>query len=241
MHILYTPRSIFAKLLLSGLMLTVAATTSVANDATPPSLISVNAQGKAKAMPDQAEMHLSFSQEAPKVDQARRTVDNQVRQILKILEDYELASGSLDSSQTNIHPQYHYHQGQQNFRGYQVTRNVRFVLSNLDQLEELIEEISKQEVTRLQHIQLGLSDPGLIRQEALDRAIQHSKQLAQHIAEQYDVNLGPVHQVRYQAQGEHTPPPMAAMRAELAADSAPSYQQKELEFSAHIEVSFTLR
>ncbi|MDX1452613.1 MAG: SIMPL domain-containing protein [Oleiphilaceae bacterium] len=205
-----------------------------------PALISVSAEGSAKAQPDQAELLLHFSHEALEVEDARKTVDQHVRKTLKMLEDFDLTSGSLDSSQTHIQPQYTYHQGQRTFRAYQVTRNVRFVLGNLDQLEELIQKISRLDISRLQHVQMGLSNPGLVKQEALDQAIQRSKLLAQHIAEQYDAKLGKVHSVRYHAQGAQAPRPMMSMRAEMATDSAPSYEQQDLEFTAHIEVSFTL-
>lgn len=207
----------------------------------PIPLITVNAEGSAKALPDQATLHLSFSQTSHKVREARKVVDRQVDKLIKALEDFELAQNSLDTSQSHIHPQYDYQQGQQQLRGYQVTRQVQFILRDLDQLENLIQTITELEVSQLQRLQFGLSDPGSVKQLALDQAIQRSRQLAQHIADQYDAKLGSVHTVRYQAQGPHAPAPVMAMRAEMAADSAPTYQQKELEFNAHIEVSFKLR
>lgn len=227
---------LFALLLLNPLLIGQHALADV-----PMPLITVSAEGSAKALPDQAELHLSFSHASHKVDEARKVVDHQVRQLLKELEDYDLASNSLDSSQSHIHPKYDYQNGQQQLRGYLVTRQVHFILRDLNQLEALVQTLTAAGVTQLQGIQLGLSDPGIVKQEALDQAIQRSRQLAQHIADQYEVKLGQVHSVTYHAQGPHAPQPMMAMRAEMAADSAPSYQHKELEFNAHIEVSFKLR
>jgi len=204
-------------------------------------LIHVSAEGKATAQPDQAELHLDFIAKHFEVEQAREAVDDQVKTLLKKLNRFELDTSSLDSSQTHIYPQYDYQNKQRQFIGYQVNRSVSFVLKKLEQLEDLVQAITESQVTQLNQIQFGLSDPEFTKAEALSNAIRNSRTIAQQLAEGYEVQLGGIHRASHST--TQSPRMMKTMMLqEMAADSAQSsYQQKDLEFKANVEVDFRFK
>ena len=222
-------------------LLSTLLTLQAAHADNPPPLIHVVAEGKASAKPDQAQFELTFSTTKMRVEQARAEVDQQVKDLLAKLNAFELDTASLDSSQTQIYPQYEYQNNQQQFLGYQVTRQVSFKLNSLEQLDPLVQTITESKISQLNQIQFILSDPELIKQEALANAIDRSRLLAQKIADGYEVKLGKIHQVTLQPAAEFPMMRMMAMEAKGAAADAVSdtYQQKELEFKANIDVAFT--
>jgi len=208
-----------------------------AQESTP--LISVNGQGKVSAQPDQANVALQFSESSMDASKARQVVDKEVEKLLRKLKNYTIKENSLDSSQTQIHPQYDYHQNRSELKGYQVQRSVSFILSDLSEIEALVETISESKDARLQPLQFGVSKPAQLQNKALNKAIKQSKATAQKIAESYGVTLGKIHSVNYQSSRSNRPV-LRAMSMDIAsAESAPTYKQKDLDFTANIQVSFT--
>lgn len=205
-----------------------------------PPVISVTAQGKATAAPDQATLSLQFSETRLEASDARSLVDAQVARLIDLLDDFAIKAKSLDTSQTRIHPQYDYRNNQREFRGYQVTRNARFSITDLEQLDALLKSLTENEVNQLSQIEFGLSKPARFRDQALQRAMANAKANATKIADEFGVRLGKIHHVAYQANASEPPHRPMRMQMELAsADAGSTYQQKDLEFSAHIQVAFT--
>jgi len=204
-------------------------------------LIHVNAEGKSSAQPDQVELALDFSATHLEVEPARKKVDQHVKTLLNKLKTFELDTSSLDSSQTNIYPQYDYRNNQRQFLGYQVSRKISFTLKRLEQLENLIKVITESKVSKLTQMQFGLSDSELYQTEALLNAIQNSRAIAQLIAENYDVKLGPIHTVKHRTTQNRGVNRAMMMESAMASDSSskPSYQQKDLEFKANVDAAFT--
>jgi len=222
-------------------MIAVLSFTTLAHAETERSLIHVNAEGKSTAQPDQVELALDFSATQIEVEPAREEVDQHVQTLLNKLKQFELDTSSLDSSQTNVFPQYDYRNNQRQFLGYQVNRKISFTLKRLEQLEDLIKVITESKVSKLTQMKFGLSDSELYQTEALMNAIQNSRAVAQLIAEGYDVKLGPIHTVKHRTTQNRGVNRAMMMQAEMASDtsSEPSYQQKDLEFKANVDVAFT--
>jgi uncharacterized protein YggE len=215
--------------------------TTLTHAETEQALIHINAEGKSSAKPDQVELALDFLAIHIKVATAREEVDQHVKKLLKKLKKFDLDTSSLDSSQTQVYPQYDYQNKQRQFIGYQVNRNVSFTLKRLEQLEDLIKVITENNVSKLTKMHFVLSDSELYQAEALVNAIRNSRSVAQQIAEGYDVRLGPIHTVRHRTTQNSGVNRAMLMQTEMASNASPepSYQQKNLEFKANIDVAFT--
>jgi len=207
-----------------------------ANEPLP--LIEVSAYGSAKSAPDQAEILLTFSKSNVEIEPARIFVDQHVDTFLAKLESFELESQTLDSSRVNISPVYDYIKNQRTLRAYQVSRDINFKLNNLDQLQQLITLISTSKVASLNKIEFGLGDMSIIKEEALTKALENAKHLAQHIARTYEVSLGRVYKVNHQT--NHNAPIMMRSMAvqEMGSSENSSYVQKALEYKATITAAF---
>ena len=229
----------FFALLLSTLLLPAFISNSPMAEQLP-AVISVSASGKATAAPDQATLSLRFVSTELEAHNARKKVDAQVGDLIELLEDYAIKDNSLDTSQTRIHPQYDYRNNERVFRGYQFVRNASFVLENLQQIDSLLEKLSKIGIDQLNHIEFGLSKPNKVRNQAMNRAVAKAKKTAQKLAQGFDVALGKIHSVSFHSEADEPPARPMLMKMEMAsADASSTYQQKDLEFTSHIQVAFT--
>lgn len=234
------PRQIFTFSFLLLLVVTIVLFSRPAQSLEKPPLITVTAEGKTSATPDQATLSLQFSETRLEASEARNLVDQQVARLIAVLENYAIKEQSLDTSQIHIQPQYDYRNNQREFRGYQVVRQVGFSLSDLSQLDALLKSLTENEVNQLNQIEFGLSKPAFYQHQALKHAMANAKATATRIAQGFGVTLGKIHSVSYQAQASELPQRQARMQMELASVQADStYQQKDLDFMAHIQVAFT--
>jgi uncharacterized protein len=205
-----------------------------------PALINVSANAIAKGMPDQAQLKLVFSANDFEADDARRRVAKNVQAFLKRLDRFSLAENSLDTSGTNLYPRYDYHNKQRALKDYEFTRRVSFKINDLSELDALMSVITKTKATRIDNISFGIQQPGKLQKQALRKAIKSAKQKAATIAAGFNVELGKIHRVTHHADNNSRPGLRSMAMASEAADSpAQTYQQKELEVRAAIDVAFT--
>jgi|GEM_PF-1214432 len=204
-------------------------------------LIHVSASGTATAKPDQAELRLTFSAEHLDVNEAREMVDERVAPFLRSLKRFTLENNSLDSSQTQIHPQYDYNDGQQQLKAYRVTRSIRFILNDLTELQDVVETITQSKASRLDNIQFKLTDPEALHRQALSNAIARSRQIATDLADGYGVKLGGIHSVRHNATGQPPSPQPRMMAMEMArAEKVPTYHQQDLDMTVQVDVAYRI-
>ena len=210
--------------------------------ANEPAFIQVSAEGRVKAQPDQAEFNITFSSTELEAKQARKVIDKQLDQFLKALTDFDLESQSLDTSRARIHPEYDYVNNQRQLRAYRVLRSVNFKLNQLNQMAPLVKLVSNIAIATLDDIRFGISDPSLLRDEALSNAMQSASRTAQLIAEGYNVKLGKIHRVTHHTNNIRQPQHRAmSLQTEMSSDANNSYKQKDIEFKATIDVAFTFK
>jgi uncharacterized protein YggE len=203
--------------------------------------ITVNSHGSAYAMPDIAKLTLSFEQNDDSADTARQAIDSKVKALLAKLSSFSLLDDSLDSSNTQVTPDYDYTDGKRTFKGYRVTRQVTFTLEDLTQLDALVQTLTSSKVTRLQNIVFDLKDSEEVQALALLDAIANSKKSAATVAKGYDIKLGKLKHARFNDSKPNHAPMARTMALDSAAEeSSAGYQQKELEFKAYIEAVFEL-
>lgn len=220
-----------------ALFITLLASLSYANDL---GLINVSASASAKGMPDQAQLNLVFSANDFEADDARRTVKKNVQSFLKHLDRFNVPENSLDTSQTSLYPRYDYHNKQRALKDYEFTRRVSFKLNELSELDTLMSVITKTNATRVDNISFSIQKPGKLQKQALRKAINSAKQKAAILATGFDVELGKIHRVTHHTETPGRPVLRSmAMSAEVADSPAQTYQQKELEVHATIDVAFT--
>jgi uncharacterized protein YggE len=225
-------------ILLSCISLTNRAYSTELNDV---SLIDVSTSGVAKSLPDQVEIHVTFSSFNIEAEKGRKDVSGQVTPFLKALEAYDIEENSLDSSQVRLYPRYDYNKNHKELLGYDVSRNITFKLNTLSQLETLVQIITKNKASQISSLNFGLRAPQKLKRQAIKKAISKARREAQLIADGFEVKLGKVHKIVYSDNGRSGPNLRSmAMSAELSHDSSNTYHQKEIEYKANIFASFLI-
>jgi uncharacterized protein YggE len=193
-------------------------------------------------LPDQAIINITFSATKFEAEKARRAVDKLVRPFLSKLEEYDIEEKSLDTSNTQLHPQYEYRNNQRDFKGNQITRKIEFKLNDLAQLQDLIQDITRTEASHIGSIRFTLKNKQKLKRKALNKAINKAKNEAATIAQGFEVNLGKILNVKHVSNEARPAPQMRAMAmsAEMSDSQSNTYQQKEIEYNATISAVFSI-
>lgn len=204
--------------------------------------IEVSTTASAKSLPDQAIINITFSATKFEAEKARRAVDKLVRPFLSKLEEYDIEEKSLDTSNTQLHPQYEYRNNQRDFKGNQITRKIEFKLNDLAQLQDLIQDITRTEASHIGSIRFTLKNKQKLKRKALNKAINKAKNEAATIAQGFEVNLGKILNVKHVSNEARPAPQMRAMAmsAEMSDSQSNTYQQKEIEYNATISAVFSI-
>ena len=148
---------------------------------------------------------------------------------------------SIDAGRLRIQPQYRWNSAtnEQEFQGYQATRDLSFKLLELTALGEALQTLSSAGASSVSPPQFGSSQTEAARKQALTIAFDHAKADALALANAANTSLGapetistgskPMPLLRGQTRGD-----MMAMEA----DRAPRYQPGQLSVSATISVTF---
>ena len=223
------------------LIATLLITLSIFTQANDKQTINIHAEGKIKTKADMADFSLTLQTTELDANKAHSKVDSQVKDLLKHLNKYALKEGSLDTSQTSIHGEYDYNLKPKKLLAYRASRQVSFSLTDLKQLDSLVTDLSKLDYTSINNIQFSVQDTQYLSDLALINAIQTAKQKAELIANEFGVELGKIDRVSHQV-SQGSPPVFArAMSMEMDMAKSSSYEQKEIEMNAFIDVSFLIK
>lgn len=204
-------------------------------------LISVSAEGVIKTKADMALISIDIHASELEAGTARNKTDQQVKRLLKLLKDFEVKEGSLDTSQTTIYSEYDYNVKPKQLTGYRANRHVSFALIELEQLEKLIQVVSKLEQSALNQIQFSVQDNRFWEDSALSHALQLARSKAELIAQELGVELAGIYRVSHQVNRSSQPVLARAMALEMDKSVSNTYQQKELEINAYVDVSFSFK
>lgn len=203
--------------------------------------IQINAQGSVKVKPDMASFNLSIGIVDFQSENALQGVEKEVSRILKLLKKYDIEEASLDSSQTSLQAEYDYSQNPRVLLGYRANRQVTFNLTKLEQLEKVINDIGKSSITEINHIQYTVKDAEKYENQALKNAITIAQSKAALIAQSLGVELSTVLRVNHQVSQNASPVFARAMSMEMDMAKKSTYEQKDIEISTFIDISFGIK
>ena len=172
---------------------------------------------------------------------AQSAADKQMTALLTAIGALPRDEQSIDAGRLRIQPQYRWNSAtnEQEFQGYQATRDLSFKLLELTALGEALQTLSSAGASSVSPPQFGSSQTEAARKQALTIAFDHAKADALALANAANTSLGapetistgskPMPLLRGQTRGD-----MMAMEA----DRAPRYQPGQLSVSATISVTF---
>lgn len=204
-------------------------------------LISVQGTGTVEIEAEFATLAASVIVDAQTAALAQTAADKKMAALLTAIAALPRDEQSIEAGQLRIQPQYRWNSAtnQQEFQGYQATRELSFKLLELTMLGEALQTLSSTGASSVASPQFGSSQIKAAREQALKMAFAHAKADALVLAVAADITLGapetistgtrPMPQLRAQTRGD-----VMAMEA----DRAPRYQPGQLHISATVSVTF---
>jgi uncharacterized protein YggE len=175
---------------------------------------------------------------------AKQDVDSRVNDFIRALKRIGIDKTDVIAPTLRLSPNYEYINQKQRFTGFRATRSVTVTLSDLEQLNELMDTALDSGIDQIGQLQLKVRDEQQYQLQAREQAIEDSKQKAQALAQAYGAKLGPIVQVRYQAAATNSPVPCGrpeAMMSRSASSDMGQYIQDSIQFRDLVEVIFELQ
>ena len=205
-------------------------------------IISVQGTGTVEIEAEFATLAASVIVDAQTAALAQTGADTKMAALLTAIGALPRDEQSIDAGRLRIQPQYRWNSttNQQEFQGYQATRDLSFKLLELTALGEALQTLSSAGASSVAPPQFGSSQTEAARNRALTIAFDHAKADALALANAADTTLGapetistgsrPMPQLRAQTRGG-----MMAMEADRA---PPRYEPGQLSISATVSVTF---
>jgi uncharacterized protein YggE len=204
-------------------------------------MISVQGTGTVNIEAEFATLVATVIADAQTAALAQSAADKQMTALLTAIGALPRDEQSINAGRLRIQPQYRWNSAtnEQEFQGYQATRDLSFKLLELTALGEALQTLSSAGASSVSPPQFGSSQTEAARKQALTIAFDHAKADALALANAANTSLGapetistgskPMPLLRGQTRGD-----MMAMEA----DRAPRYQPGQLSVSATISVTF---
>ena len=205
----------------------------------PPRQITVTGVAEADAVPDLATVTAGVDTRAATAAEALAANSEAMTAVFAALDAAGIERRDLQTSQLNINPIYEpYREGAEEAQkvvGYEASNMVTVRVRAIDNLGEVIDELTKAGSNRLYGIGFEVSEPKAHLDAAREKAVADARGKADLFARAAGVTLGPVLAIR---ETEQIPGPIM-MRAEAAmADAAPPVAEGTVTLQAQVEIIY---
>ena len=204
-------------------------------------MISVQGTGTVNIEAEFAILAATVIADAQTAALAQSAADKQMTALLTAIGALPRDEQSIDAGRLRIQPQYRWNSAtnEQEFQGYQATRDLSFKLLELTALGEALQTLSSAGASSVSPPQFGSSQTEAARKQALTIAFDHAKADALALANAANTSLGAPETI---STGSKPMPPLRGQtRGDMMvmeADRAPRYQPGQLSVSATISVTF---
>lgn len=204
-------------------------------------MISVQGTGTVNIEAEFAILAATVIADAQTAALAQSAADKQMTALLTAIGALPRDEQSIDAGRLRIQPQYRWNSAtnEQEFQGYQATRDLSFKLLELTALSEALQTLSSAGASSVSPPQFGSSQTEAARKQALTIAFDHAKADALALANAANTSLGAPETISTGSK------PMPLLRGQtrgdmmvMEADRAPRYQPGQLSVSATISVTF---
>lgn len=215
-----------------------------ADDASKQRTVRVQGEGKITAVPDQAQIVFGVVEESVHLKDASAKARKKMQAIFAAIKSFGISEKDFQTIDYNIQPKYKYDKNGNEMQrtGYTVTNRIKVLIKDLDQVGQVLEAVTEQEVGQVEGPNFGFSDPSKLSLEALKAAMADARTKAQTLARSADADLDKVFSINQLSSYMPTPRPMMAMRANVAMEAnAPPIAQGQSEVNAQVEVVYLLK
>lgn len=201
--------------------------------------ISVSGQGEVTAMPDTAEVVFGIEVRDRDLASARDQAEQVVNAALNEFTRIGIPANAIESTGIVTRPEYDYHDGRQEFRGYYVSRSLRVTVEDLERLGPLLDAATGKGITTTQPPQFSVTDPREKYRDALAAAGRDARANAERLAATFGTSVGRVLAIDETGRGA-APSPMMQEMAMRGRSESTQIRIGEIRFEANVSASFEL-
>ncbi len=174
------------------LVVLTAAVSSAAQDKEPP-LINVVGQAEVMVVPDEAVFNLRAATLDKDLITAQKRNDEVVRKVLALAKDYQIPSEMVKTDHISLDERYSAERDTDKppvFLGYTVTKRISLVLRDLAKAEQLLADIFKTGVTRIDGVEFRTTQSRRYKDQARALAIRAAQEKARALARELGQSIG---------------------------------------------------
>lgn len=229
------------------LLLTTFSSVAFAQNAPRERTISVTGEGLLRIVPDMATVRFGIVTRHKDPEEARSQNASAARITMNAVRDLGIDERKIRLDVLRLQAAREYNQSTRRYDevGFEAIREVVVEVDDLDTLPTLVTRVVQGGANRLQGIEYGLNDRELVRNRALQLAVENARDKANLMAATLDVQRGAVLQIN--EQGINIPSPVrremlaTAMMKDAAAPEPDAYAAGEMEVQANVHVIFELK
>lgn len=200
--------------------------------------IEVTGTAKESVVPDMATFSFSINGKGKVLATLKNDIDTRTADLVALSKKSGVKTKNITSSEVSIRPEYNYQT--KSFIGYNVSRNVKVILKNLDNYTDLVNGAIKSGITTISSIALDTKDREELEQKALGLAIEAARKKAEIMAKSSGVTLGKVIYVK--EGGSPIRNEGFAFREKVSSASAPQgvFEPGEISVTATVVVKYSI-
>ena len=206
------------------------------NDECSPNRLKVIGKGTVSVKPDLAEIVVGVITEDLQLEVAQEENAKITQEVINSIRALGIPLKNIQTENYSIRPNYDYINGKQVFRGYEVINNLKILISNINNVGEVIDTAVSNGANSLTGIIFIVSDETKYYYEALRRALQDAQNKARVLADQLKVKLNII-PIQINEQNETTSTPLV-MTLKSTSNTTPIEAGENI-INADIEAIFT--
>ncbi|MBI4078720.1 MAG: SIMPL domain-containing protein [Candidatus Levybacteria bacterium] len=155
-------------------------------------LFKVTGEGKATAVPNQADLSFGVTKTSSRIADAQTQVNTAINTILDELKKQGIAEKDIKTTNYSLYPDYDYNAGRNTIRGYTVTQQINVKVKPIDKINAVVDLITQNGANMVGGISFSLDDNERknLQEQARKEAINIAKEKAQSLASLAGLRLG---------------------------------------------------
>lgn len=157
----------------------------------PSRLITVVGHGEVSAEPDIATIQLEINTLSKELQEAQQQNTTLMNQVIQSLYQLGIPKENIQTVFYSVVPSYDYINGEQVFRGYEVTNAIAVTITDIQQVGNVIDTAVSNGANRVSNVQFSVENVELHKQEAIAKALQNAEMKARTVANTLHLQMYP--------------------------------------------------
>ncbi|ASM49997.1 hypothetical protein PESP_a1958 [Pseudoalteromonas espejiana DSM 9414] len=184
--------------------------------------IYVKGEATITTMPDYVQLSVGIVEIDKDLIAAKNKADKTMAKAIKLVKELGIEDGNINAGHISINreSQYNRTSGNQDFKGFRVSRTLSVKLSNIDKYPQLLQNLVNNGINQINQTQFLASNYNELHKKAQKLAIEDARKAAKELSTDYGVKLKGLYTASLSPMNAPTQPYMRAEKTMMSADSA---------------------